>query len=133
MSEFEKQLKKTLEELKVKYESGQDVEAMADEHAKKLAELLLNEKLFKDDPRKNPEKSAEITKRMFDQLKNEYNAEDTLIVFRGTEEGRLTGFLQGDAASVAAGIGYIIHRSKLPKQAILMALDHIWDDDEKTE
>lgn len=132
MSEFEKQLKKTLEELKVKYESGQDIESISHEHAERLAELLLDEKLFHDDPKKNPEKSAETTKRMFDQLKDEYNVNDTLIVFRGTEEGRLTGILQGDSASIAAGIGYIIHKSKLPRQAILMALDHIWEDDEKT-
>jgi hypothetical protein len=129
MNEFEKHLKKVLNDLKQKVDNGQDIDSTIDTEADKLAELLLKEKF--DDIRNDPEKNKTHVIRALKKLQDEYSIDDTLIIFRGREDGCLTGLMQGDLASIAAGIGYIIHKSKLPKKIILDAIDFMWED-EKT-
>lgn len=129
MNEFEKHLKKVLDDLKKKVDNGQDVESTIDTEAKKLADMLIQEKLYS--VTKNPDKNKEIINRVLTKLQEECNANDTLIIFRVTPDEKITGFIQGDDVSVAAGIGYIVHKSKLPKKIILNAIDFVWDD-EKT-
>lgn len=131
MTEFEKHLQTVLDELKKMHQNGNDINPKVKVEADKLAELLLKEKFNADDIRNDPEKNKTHVIRTLKKLQDEYSVDDTLIIFRGREDGRLTGLMQGDLASIAAGIGYIIHRSKLPKEVLLATIDHVWDD-EKT-